>query len=237
MENPVPDPITPEPMARFGWLKLLVIIVVATTVASLVAVWAVSTYLFPREFKPVTLSAKEEKVLEQKLDRLDPMQRTRIAARHRPAPQAVPGQTTENLQPERYSEEGASREIVLTEKELNALLAKNTDLANRLAIDLSDDMASAKLLVPLDEDFPLFGGKTLKVNAGLELAYANGKPVVSIAGVSLWGVPIPNAWMGNLKHVDLVQEFGGQGGFWSAFAAGVDEIKIDEGRLLVRLKE
>ncbi len=237
MENPTPVPIAPEPAARFGWLKLLVIIVVATTVASLVAVWAVSTYFFPREFKPVTLSVKEEKVLEQKLDRFDSMQRTRIAARNRPAPPPAPGQTTGSLQPERYSEEGASREIVLSEKELNALLAKNTDLANKLAIDLSDDMASAKLLVPLDEDFPLLGGKTLKVSAGLELAYADGKPVVVIAGVSLWGVPIPNAWMGNLKNVDLVREFGGKGGFWSAFAAGVDEIKVDDGRLLVRLKE
>ena len=233
MENPVPDPISANSGARFGWLKLLAIIVVATSVSSLIAVWAVSTYLFPREFKPVTLSAKEEDVLEQKLGRLDSMQRARISARHRPSPGASPP----TLKPERYSEEGASREIVLTEKELNALLAKNTDLATRLAIDLSDDLASAKLLVPLDEDFPLFGGKTLKVSAGLELAYVAGKPVVAIAGVSLWGVPIPNAWMGNLKNVDLVEEFGGRGGFWSAFAAGVDEIRIDDGRMLVRLKE
>lgn len=237
MENPTPAPIAPEPVARFGWLKLLVIIVVATSVASLVAVWAVSTYLFPKEFKPVTLSAKEEQVLEQKLDRLDSMSRSRTVSRNRPSSQSASGERTGTLQPERYSEEGASREIVLTEKELNALLAKNTDLADKLAIDLSDDMASAKLLIPLDEEFPVVGGKTLKVSAGLELAYADGKPVVAIVGVSLWGVPVPNAWMGNLKNVDLVREFGGKGGFWSAFAAGVDEIKIDEGRLLVRLKE
>ncbi len=242
METPVPAPPTPDPIppraeVRFSWLKLLAIILAATIVASLVAVWAVSTYLFPKEFKPVTLSAKEEQVLEQKLDRFDSLQRTRIAARNRPAPPSASSESPGTLQPERYSEEGASREIVLTEKELNALLAKNTDLADKLAIDLSADMASAKLLVPLDEDFPLLGGKTLKVSAGLELAYADGKPVVVIAGVSLWGVPIPNAWMGNLKNVDLVREFGGQGGFWSAFAAGVDEIKIDDGRLLVRLKE
>ncbi len=34
-------------------------------------------------------------------------------------------------------------------RELNALLASNTDMAQRLAIDLSQDMASVKLLVPV----------------------------------------------------------------------------------------
>jgi hypothetical protein len=28
------------------------------------------------------------------------------------------------------------------------------------------------------------------------------------------GVPIPNAWLGNLKNVELAQEFSGNDGFW-----------------------
>lgn len=236
MENSTDAPSPIEPGPRFGWLKLFAVILVATTASALIAVWAVSTYIFPSEFKPVTLNGKEEKVLQQKLDRLESMQQARLAFRNRRTA-ATGSEDSQSLQPERYSEEGANREIVLSEKELNALLAKNTDLANKLAIDLSADLASAKLLIPLDEDFPLLGGKVLKVSAGLELAYANGKPVVALVGVSVWGVPIPNAWMGNLKHVDLVQEFGGQKGFWRAFADGVDEIKINDGHLLVRLKE
>jgi len=81
---------------------------------------------------------------------------------------------------------------------LNALLAKNTDLSEKLAIDLSQDLASAKLLFPLDEEFPLLGGKTLKVTASLELAYRGERPVVALRGISLWGVPIPNAWLDNM---------------------------------------
>jgi len=34
-------------------------------------------------------------------------------------------------------------------------LATNTDLAHKLAIDLSKNLASAKLLVPLDPDMPV----------------------------------------------------------------------------------
>ena len=72
---------------------------------------------------------------------------------------------------------------------------KGTDLAERLVIDLADDVASAKLLIDLDPDFPFLGGKTLKVNAGAELAYENSRPIVVLKGVSVWGVPIPNAWL------------------------------------------
>jgi hypothetical protein len=187
--------------------------------------------LFPSEFKPVTLNQKEEQVLEQKLERLDPTRRPTIRG-SRPAPA---GKTP--LTPERYSEEGASREIDLSEKELNALLARNTDLAHRLAIDLSDDLASAKLLVPLDPEFPLFGGKTLKLTAGIEMRYTQGRPVIILKGVSVWGVPLPNAWLGNMKNIDLIKEFGEDKGFWQAFADGVEEIEVKEGKLRIKLKE
>jgi hypothetical protein len=127
--------------------------------------------------------------------------------------------------------------VVFTERELNALLAKNTDLAEKLAIDLSDDLASARIILPLDPDLPVLGGKTLKVSAGLELRYENARPVVMLRGISLWGVPLPNAWIGGIKNVDLVKEFGGESGFWKAFADGIEYIKVEDGRLTVQLKE
>jgi hypothetical protein len=218
--------------SRHTGLKIFGIVAAASFISTLVAITAGYLLLFPGPFKPVSLSAGEEQALEGKLERLEAVPRTPVLNRDRHS--STQGVT---MLPERYSETGASREIVLTERELNALLAKNTDLAQRLAIDLSQDLASAKLLIPLDENFPLLGGKTLKVTAGLELAYRGEKPVVALRGISLWGVPIPNAWLGNMKNVDLVREFGGQGGFWSAFADGIDEIEVREGQLRVRLKE
>ncbi|OPZ64218.1 MAG: hypothetical protein BWY83_03244 [bacterium ADurb.Bin478] len=61
--------------------------------------------------------------------------------------------------------------------------------------------------------------------------------MVVLRGVSIMGVPIPNAWLGNLKNIDLVQEFGGDRGFWKAFADGVDYIRVADGRLMIKLKE
>lgn len=146
---------------------------------------------------------------------------------------------TENkkLEPEKYSEKGAKREIRLSERELNALLAKNTDLANKLAIDLSENLASGKLLVPMDEDFPVLGGKTLKLSAGIELSFTNDRPIIKLKGVNVMGVPVPNAWLGGLKNVDLINEFGQDEGFWKSFAEGVDNFHVTDGGLVIKLKE
>lgn len=202
--------------------------------------WLFNSVLFPKKFDPVVLDSKEQQVLDQKLtqfERFQP-QAKRLAQRQRLQGKGESrNESSNDMTPEAYSEEGASREIKLTEKELNALLANSTDLASRLAIDLADNLASAKLLIHLDDDFPFLGGKTVKISAGSELSFTNGRPVVILRGISVWGVPIPNAWLGGLKHVDLIEEFGQDPGFWKAFSDGIDAIEVKQGELLVRLKE
>ena len=141
------------------------------------------------------------------------------------------------LEPEVYSEEGAKREISLTEKELNALIANNPEVAQRVAINLSDSLISVKLVIPIDEEIPVLGGKTLRLNLGLILGYENERPVVALKGVSIGGIPLPNAWLGNLKNRNLVREFGGDGGFWKLFSDGVADLKVKKGHILIKLKE
>lgn len=234
--QPVPaGPVAPD--RGMSWGKIVLLVVVVAVLAAAATVWVMTYYLFPKEFTPVQLNQKEQAVLNEKLERLDPTARRPARGQIGTGAAAEAGGSAERLEPERYSEVGAKREVAFTERELNALLAKNTDLAQRLAIDLSDDLASAKLLVPLDPEFPVLGGKTLKVTAGLELRYAQEKPRVALTGVSLWGVPLPNAWLGGLKNVDLVGEFGGEQGFWNSFAAGIEDIRVSEGQLTVKLKE
>ncbi|PHS22552.1 MAG: arginine N-succinyltransferase [Methylophaga sp.] len=193
--------------------------------------FAVKYYLSPRPFTPVELSQKEESTLNAKLQHFGLPALASSASE--------PANETEKpaLEPEAYTEEGAKREISFSEKELNALLARNTDLADKIVIDLADNLASAKIIIPLDPDFPILGGKTLKVTGGAEFAFKDGRPVVILKGVSIWGVPIPNSWLGNLKNVDLVSEFGGDEGFWKSFAEGVSNIQIEEGQLKIKLKE
>lgn len=212
------------------WTHVLLVMLIMMMITIGITVWVVKSYIFPSEFTPVSLSIKEKRVLDEKLEKIDSLQ-SRSNTRHHNTT------TEQTLQPEAYSEKGAKREISLSEKEVNALLANNTDLARKLAIDLSDNLISAKLLVPVDEDFPIMGGQILKVRAGVEMSYQNNKPVVVLKGISIMGVPLPNAWIGGIKNIDLVREFGDQQGFWKSFADGVENIAVEDGQLKIKLKE
>jgi hypothetical protein len=217
---------------RSNRLLIVLLIIIIAVATSIITVWLTMMYLFPKEFRPVTLNEQEETVLEEKISQLDSKRvyssTGRSNSKHK---------IEKPLKPEKYNEQGADREIRFTEREINGLISHNTNLATRLAIDLSDDLASAKLLIPMDPDFPILGGKTLKVTAGLELKYAHGKPVIVLKGVSLMGVPIPNAWLGGIKNVDLIKEFGSEEGFWKSFSDGIENIRIEDGHITIKLRE
>lgn len=226
---------------KFGCLQVLGIVLLTVVLTAGLTFWAAKTYIFPGQFKPVTLTAQEDQILSGKLDSFDFAQSQTTQQPEQKQEASEQEQEQENLndplKSKAYSEKGASRRISFTERELNAMLANNTDLATKVAIDLADDLISARLRIPMDQDFPVFGGKILRAAAGLELAYAGGKPVAILRGVKLMGVPIPNAWLGGLKNIDLVQEFGGDEGFWKLFSDGVESIKTEDGALEITLKE
>ena len=210
------------------WIVLATILLTAGA-----TYWLLRTYIYARDFTPVELSASEQEALNAKLRVLG----------YEPGPDtaasAQPRKETDQawLRPERYSEVDAEREVRFSERELNAMVANNRDLAKKLAVDLGQDLVSARLLVPVDPDFPILGGKTLRVSAGVEMAFREARPVVILKGISVMGIPIPNAWLGGLKNIDLVSEFGEQQGFWKGFADGVDNIRVEEGQLKIQLKE
>ncbi len=82
----------------------------------------------------------------------------------------------------------------------------------------------------------MLDGKTLRVSAGVELAYKNSRPRVVLKGVTIMGVPIPNAWLGGLKNIDLIREFGDERGFWKSFSEGVEDIHVEDRQLKIKLK-
>lgn len=230
---------------RFGCLQVLGIVGIAVVVTAVATFFIAKAYLFPPAFTPVTLSSAEEKALAAKLERLDPSEGGNgvTPSDARPAKSdagpltTVPPETEDVLEPEAYSEKGLKREISLTEREVNGLLANNTDLADKLAVDLSDNLISANLRLPMDKDFPVLGGKILRLRSGVELDFKNGKPVVILKGVTVMGVPLPNAWLGGLKNMDLVETFGAEAGFWKTFSDGIESIHVEDGYLKIRLKE
>jgi len=224
---------TPPKKSRFGWHHVLVIAFIAIIVSALLSAWWVKKNIYASQFEPTRLSVKEQQVLDSKLAKLE----VSAVKEKPPVRKAKPYHPSRPLEPERYSEDDGKREISLSEKELNALIARDPETAKRVAIDLADDLISVKLLVPMDEDFPILGGKTLRLFFGVTLSYKENRPIVAIRGVSLGGVPLPSAWWGDIKNKNLVEEFGSEGGFWDQFSKGVEDIKIREGHLRIKLKE
>lgn len=219
----------PEPRRGFSGAQVALIVLVSILATAALAFFVLRTYLFPSQFEPVALTEREQAVLEQKLERLDASAASEASRQGR--------RDDNDMTPEPYREDDQARTVIFTERELNGLIGRDPQLAERVAIDLAEDLISAKLLVPIDQDFPVMGGRILRIRTGLVFDYADQRPVVKLKGVTLMGVPLPNAWLGGLKNVDLVAEFGTEEGFWQLFAEGVADIEVREGQLRVRLNE
>ena len=213
--------------------KQIIVCVGLTVLAMVVATaWWVNQYLYAGMFEPTRLNVAELEVLNAKMA---PLLHRDVAVPR--ASKVVQPTTGKPLEPEPYTEREASRDIQLTEREVNALLASDPEMAKHIAVDLADDLVSVKLVVPVNKEMPVVGGRMLKLTFGLALSYANGRPVLAMRGISVGGIPLPAAWWGDIKNINLVEEFGGSGGFWDQFAKGVEDLKIQDGQLHVTLKE
>ncbi len=202
---------------------ILILSLIFLVLVALGGYW-IWTNFYAAPIQPVELTQGEEKVLEEKLEKVQE------------ASAAIAGNES-GLEPEPYSEQGAKRDLAFSERELNALIARSPELADRVSVDLSPGMLSVTALVPVDKDFPVAGGTTVKLKLGVELGYHEGAPTVVLKGVSLGGVPIPSAWLGGLKHKNLVKEFGNERGFWKLFSDGVKALEVEDGQLKLSLKE
>lgn len=161
-----------------------------------------------RPIHPVELSAAEKSVVEAKVRAIQP----------------ADGPVYEK----------GSKEIILTERELNGLLNENTNLGKSLSLQLARNAIHARVETDLDPDLPVVGGKRLKARARFLVSDTPGKTALILDDVTVWGVSLPNDWLGGIKGHDLIGEaLGANGGGF----AGVEEFRVEPGRLIIRLAE
>jgi hypothetical protein len=213
-------PVQVRRSSRLAWL------VVAVLVLLLVLAGAWIAYLLYAE-RPVsvTLSADERQVLDAKLDRLRGAARREELAEPSAKPPDVVREDAA-LVPEVYAEDPERRRVRFTERELNAMIARDPVLAGRAAVRLSPGQVSASFLVDVPEDMPLVGGRTLRVQTGLHLVTEEGRVRAQLLGVSVGGIPVPTAWLGGLKGADLLAT-SGLGGL----GQGIESLQVSDGAL------
>jgi len=172
-----------------------------------------------RPIRPVVLSPQEKAAVDVK-----------IAAIQSPSPApAVP-----QGPPEPVYERGG-KEIVLTERELNGLLNANTDLGQTLSFQLATDAVLARFETDLDPDLPILGGRKFKARARFIVSEAAGQPALIIDDVTVWGISLPNEWLGGVKGRNLLAEMlGSKNG---GRLPGVESFSVRPGQLVIKLAE
>ncbi|MEO8616467.1 MAG: hypothetical protein ABI600_15090 [Luteolibacter sp.] len=164
-----------------------------------------------RPIQPVQLSAQEKATVEAKVEAIQ--------------------------KPAEPKYEKGSKEIILTERELNGLLNEKTTLGKTLSFELATDAIHARVETDLDKDLPIIGGQHLKARARFLVSGKPGQPGFVLDDVTVWGISLPNAWLASLKGRDLLAEILGGGKGKSGKVPGVEEFKVEPGKLIIRLAE
>ncbi|MGB0992687.1 MAG: hypothetical protein ACPG32_09485, partial [Akkermansiaceae bacterium] len=157
--------------------------------------------------KPVVLNDSEQKALNHKIEAVQ----------------------------ERTYEPG-SKVITLTEREINALFHSNTGLGDQVRFELANNAVHARIKTDLDEDLPILGGKTLKAKARFKLTDETNNPAIILDDLTVWGISLPNAWLGEMKGQNLLANLGSEFSN-SGFADGVKNINVNHGKITIHLAD
>jgi hypothetical protein len=206
----------PAVQTRSGWKqKVLIASCVffgVTGVGAASAAWWYQYNFNTQAFKPVQLSLTEQKAVEEKM----------AAIENQPAP-SDPAKT-----------------IVLNEREINGYLEQQ-GLGETVKVNINKNGLGATILAPVDEDVPLLGGRTLRLKVAFNTKLNDDKRfALSLADVSVSGISLPNAWLGNIKGLNLLDDQGHADGgspLLRAFAAGVKSLNMGNGEMRLVLND
>lgn len=231
METSSP-PVPPAPASsRKNCLLLGCGALVLVFITAVIAVSATLWWL-KRPIEPVTLDAKEQAVLDEKV-RVFEQARTSP-----PADAAAPGQPNEGgaPAPEPVYLPG-SKTLRLTEREVNALLNQNTEFGDKVRIELAKDAVHAYLAVPIPPDFPIGGGTTFRARGRFQIKVVEGEtPSAVLEDVTVIGLSLPKAWLGDLKGRNLLEDEARKAGK-GAFLQGIKSLQVEPGNLVLEVNE
>ena len=201
---------------------ILLLLLIATTVA-------VTFWWIQRPIRPVVLSAQENATLETKVKELEsktvPIGRDSTTSFHSaPAAAGSPIQQTAYVP--------GSTTIKLTEREINGLLNKNTDLGNKVRLEFDKDAVNAYMAIPVPEDFPIGAGTTFRMRGRFRISIGGeGRPYAVLEDVTIFGLSLPKEWLGGIKGENLLSDALGDG----PVVQGIKSLKVEPGALILEV--
>lgn len=175
------------------------------------ATWWYQHNFNANSFKPVQLSLAEQAEIEEK-----------VAALEKEIEPSDPAKT-----------------IVFNEREINGYLQRQ-GLGESVKVNITKDGIGATVLAPMDESLPFVGGHTLRLKVAFNTKLNDEKRfALSLADVSVGGISLPNAWLGNVKGLNLLDQYEGQrrDNPFHAFAAGIKSLTMRNGEMRLVLND
>lgn len=192
----------------------------------------------PRPMQPVVLSQKEQAEFDSKLAVFGDPPMAPVTIQMPPAPVPPPPPVAQPRPAVPAVEPGAeNRTIVITEREVNAYLAKQ-NLGENIQVSFAEGKLAASIIVEAPPDFPLFAGQKVRV----KLTFGTGltpdhKLSFVFDDVTVGGISMPNAWLGDLKGVDLVDKNLKGDPALQRFLDGIQTLEIHPGSARVVLNK
>ncbi len=201
---------------------LLLLFLIATTVA-------ITFWWIQRPIRPVVLSAQENATLETKVRELE-SRSVPIGRDSTPSFHSAPAAAGSPVQQSAYVP--GSTTIKLTEREINGLLNKNTDLGNKVRLEFDKDAVNAYMAIPVPEDFPVGAGTTFRMRGRFRISIGGeGRPYAVLEDVTIFGLSLPKEWLGGIKGENLLGEALGDG----PVVQGIKSLKVEPGALILEV--
>jgi hypothetical protein len=130
----------------------------------------------------------------------------------------------------------ATNTLTLTERELNALIAKsgrNNEFADRVYVSFEGDQVKGQISIPLP-DIPLIGkGRYLNGEATFRVVLTNGTLFVSPQTIIVKGKPVPDRFMQPLKQENFAKDAANDPKAAEAIGK-FDSIVIQDGKVIIK---
>ena len=127
---------------------------------------------------------------------------------------------------------------ILWHDTVNAWLAKN-ELGENVQVRFKNGKITGAIILELPDDFPVLAGQKIKASLALvaHLNDASRDLALLVDDVTVGGMPLPNAWVGDIKGLNLVDETAHKDPAMEKFLKGIRQFEIQDGLAVVKLNE